>query len=80
MYSKLLRKQLTALAKQYADHEDRKYGYNTGISKVPQSAIIFDKTGDNFTYEAWEAIKNNPDYFPRTQKAHSSFDQKNSSF
>lgn len=77
MYSKLLRKQLTTLAKQYADHEDRKYGYNAGISKVPQSAIIFDKTGDNFTYEAWETIKNNPYYFSRTQKAHSSFDQTN---
>lgn len=77
MYSKLLRQQLTALAKQYADHTDRKYGYNTGISKAPQSAIIFDRTGDNFSYEAWEAIKNNPYCFSRTQKAHSSFDETN---
>jgi hypothetical protein len=77
MYSKLLRKQLTTLAKQYAEEPGRNYTYNSGLTEIPKSAIILDKTGDNFTYEAWETIKNNPNYFSRTQKAHSSFDQTN---
>lgn len=75
MYPKLLRQQLTTLAKQYAD--DRRHTYNSGLDITPKSAIIFDETGYNFSYDSWEVIKNSPVYFYRIEKSHSSFDLTN---
>lgn len=77
MYSKLLRQYLTILTKKYADNPSRKYGYNSGVVKAPESALIFDQTEFNFNKDSWSVIMGNDDYRFRTQKAHSSFDKTN---
>lgn len=79
MYSKLLREQLTIAAQRYAANKSIGITYNSGLNKIPASAVIFDRTEYNFNKESWTIIKdeNYTDYFLRTQKAHSSFDSTN---
>lgn len=75
MFSRLLRTILSISGKKFA--AGHKYTYNSGLNKIPESALIFDKIEFNFNNDSWSVIKNNADYLSRTLKAHSSFDSTN---
>lgn len=74
MYSELLRQKLLESALVYAAAPASIKGYNTGLEKAPETALIFDKKEDNFHPDSWGKIVADPKYHNRTLKAHSSFD------
>jgi hypothetical protein len=77
MFAASLRNQLTQFAKQYALAKN--FPFNTNVANQPMSAIIFDNIEHNFYAESWRTIlANKENYLPRTQKAHSRFDELNS--